>query len=216
MNASQGGKAEHGEQRARPDARDRAWSDIGDQAGDERQQRHRGQRHAERHKQPVLQQRRQGEEVHPDDRAHPDRDEVALPGNGQDRRADSSQAELHPDGDTVAAPGLPVVQDTGGRGAAERLDPTGDGYQQYLDDSGDLPVLQGYDTPSSVSPILLEANKAFEEEGTPSFGTNFKHGGGYPDVGTDLSAMMLGKKTVEQVAEAVQKGRETAEKAANP
>jgi hypothetical protein len=36
-----------------------------------------------RHEQPVLQQRRQGEEVHPDDRAHPDRDEIGLPGGGQ-------------------------------------------------------------------------------------------------------------------------------------
>ena len=71
--------------------------------------------------------------MYPDDRAHPDRDEVALPGNGQDRRADSGQAELHPDGDTVAAPGLPVVEDTGGRGAAERLDPTGNGHEQGHD-----------------------------------------------------------------------------------
>jgi raffinose/stachyose/melibiose transport system substrate-binding protein len=93
---------------------------------------------------------------------------------------------------------------------------TGDGYQQYLNDSGDLPVLEGYSTPSSVSPILLDANKAFEEEGTPSFGTNFKHAGGYGDVGTDLSAMLLGKKTVQQVAEAVQKAWEAAEKATNP
>jgi len=93
---------------------------------------------------------------------------------------------------------------------------TGDGYQQYLNDSGDLPVLEGYEAPSTVSPVLLEANGYFEQSGVPSFGTNFKHGGGYGDVGTDLSALLLGKKTVQQVAEGVQKAWETAEKATQP
>jgi Domain of unknown function (DUF4118)/GAF domain len=61
------------------------------------------------------------------------RDEVALPGEGQDGRADPGQGELHPDGDAVAAPGLPVVQDAGGRWATERLDPTGQGDERGHD-----------------------------------------------------------------------------------
>jgi raffinose/stachyose/melibiose transport system substrate-binding protein len=92
---------------------------------------------------------------------------------------------------------------------------TSDGYQQYLDDSGDLPVLEGFEAPSSVSKVLLEANAAFEKAGVVSFGTNLKHAG-YGDVGTDLSAMVLGKKTVQQVAEATQHNWETAEKATQP
>jgi raffinose/stachyose/melibiose transport system substrate-binding protein len=92
---------------------------------------------------------------------------------------------------------------------------TGDGYQQYLDDSGDLPVLEGFQPPKSVSSVLLEANKAFEEEGVVGFGTNLKHAG-YGDIGTDLSAMLLGKKTIEQVAAATQKAWETADKATQP
>jgi hypothetical protein len=71
--------------------------------------------------------------VHPDNRAHPDQDEIDLPGNGQDRRADAGQGELQPDGEAVAAPGLPVVQDAGGRRAAERLDPTGQCHERGHD-----------------------------------------------------------------------------------
>jgi hypothetical protein len=70
--------------------------------------------------------------------------------------------------------------------------------------------------PSSVSPILVQANQFFEQSGVAAFGTQFKHGGGYGDVGTDLSAMVLGKKTIQQVAAAVQQGWETAEKATTP
>jgi raffinose/stachyose/melibiose transport system substrate-binding protein len=92
---------------------------------------------------------------------------------------------------------------------------TGPGYQQYLTDSGDLPVFEGYTTPTSVSPILLQANGFFEQAGVTSFGTLLKHGG-YGDVGVDLNEMLLGTKTPQQVGESVQTQWETAEQAISP
>jgi hypothetical protein len=104
---------EHREQHACSDTGDRACRDLGNQAGHQRHQRHRGEQGSKRQKQAVLQQGGQGEEVHTHDRADPDRNEVALPGAGQDGRADPGQGEFHADDEAVSTPGSSVVQGAG-------------------------------------------------------------------------------------------------------
>jgi hypothetical protein len=61
------------------------------------------------------------------------RNELALPGHGQDRRTNPGQGEFHPDDAVVSAPGLSVVQGAGRRWAAERLDTTGEGHKRGHD-----------------------------------------------------------------------------------
>jgi raffinose/stachyose/melibiose transport system substrate-binding protein len=85
---------------------------------------------------------------------------------------------------------------------------TGDGYAQYLEDSGDLPVLEGYDPPTDVPTALLEANEAFLAGAAPAFAMPIK--APYGDFHVYLGEMINGVKTPEQVAEDLQREFERA------
>jgi raffinose/stachyose/melibiose transport system substrate-binding protein len=91
---------------------------------------------------------------------------------------------------------------------------TGPGFQQYLDGSGDLPVLNGYEPPSSVLPLRVETNKFLEAGGVPTFGLGLKapHGNSLQLV----NEMFSGVKTPQQVGDAMQKAFEEAVKALTP
>jgi raffinose/stachyose/melibiose transport system substrate-binding protein len=85
------------------------------------------------------------------------------------------------------------------------------GYAQYLKDSKDLPVLEGFDTPVDVSTPLLEANEAFLKGSAPAF--SMVVDAPYGDFHVFLNEMINGTKTPLQVMEAVQREYERAKAA---
>jgi raffinose/stachyose/melibiose transport system substrate-binding protein len=83
---------------------------------------------------------------------------------------------------------------------------TGDGYQRYLDESGDMPVLEGYNPPGNVPGPLLEAH-SFLDEAT-SNGMLLK--APFGDFHVFLSEMINGEKSAQDVGDAIQAAFEQA------
>lgn len=78
---------------------------------------------------------------------------------------------------------------------------TGPGYQKFLTESKQFPILEGYETPPDVPKVLQEANAAFLEAGIPQFQqTLLAQYGAFEQF---LSEMVTGTKTPAQVGEAL-------------
>ena len=76
---------------------------------------------------------------------------------------------------------------------------TGEGYQKYLTESKEFPVLKGYDVPKDVPTVLVEANTAFLKNGLPQYQQTLL--ASYGAFESYLSEMVSGKITPEQVME---------------
>jgi raffinose/stachyose/melibiose transport system substrate-binding protein len=76
---------------------------------------------------------------------------------------------------------------------------TGDGYQKFLTDSKEFPVLTGYDVPKDVPTVLVEANDAFLKDGLPQYQQTLL--ASYGAFESYLSEMVTGTITPEQVME---------------
>ncbi len=78
---------------------------------------------------------------------------------------------------------------------------TGPGYQDFLTESKQFPILEGYETPPDVPDVLQEANAAFLEAGVPQFQQTLL--AQYGSFEQFLSEMLTGAKTPAQVGEAL-------------
>lgn len=74
---------------------------------------------------------------------------------------------------------------------------TGEGYEQFLINSKQFPILVGYDTPPDVPQVLIEANEAFLAEGAPQYQQTLL--ATYGAFETYLSEMVSGQITPEEV-----------------
>jgi raffinose/stachyose/melibiose transport system substrate-binding protein len=78
---------------------------------------------------------------------------------------------------------------------------TGPGYQKFLTESKQFPIIQGYQAPSDVPTVLKEANAAFLKAGVPQFQQTLS--AQYGAFEQFLSEMIAGDKTPQQVGEAL-------------
>jgi raffinose/stachyose/melibiose transport system substrate-binding protein len=88
---------------------------------------------------------------------------------------------------------------------------TGEGHQLYVNESGELPVLEGIDPPATISPVWQQLNDDLEAGAVPFFGSSLKYPRG--DLGSFLNELLTGAKTPEQVGEAMQEAWDTAKAA---
>jgi raffinose/stachyose/melibiose transport system substrate-binding protein len=76
---------------------------------------------------------------------------------------------------------------------------TGEGYQDFLTESQQFPIIQGYDAPEDLPLVLQEANELFLENGAPQFQQTLV--ASYGAFESYLSEMVSGQTTPEQVME---------------
>jgi raffinose/stachyose/melibiose transport system substrate-binding protein len=74
---------------------------------------------------------------------------------------------------------------------------TGEDYEQFLADSKQFPILQGYDVPADVPDVLVEANRLFLEKSVPQYQQTLL--ASYGAFETYLSEMVSGQSTPEDV-----------------
>jgi raffinose/stachyose/melibiose transport system substrate-binding protein len=86
-----------------------------------------------------------------------------------------------------------------------------DGYQQFITDYKDFPVMQGVAAPADIPQILLDANAAYLADGLPIFSQGLR--ADYGDFPTLLNQLVAGKSTPEEVAAAMQAALEKSAKA---
>lgn len=89
---------------------------------------------------------------------------------------------------------------------------TGEYNQTYINNSGTFPILEGINDPSDAGGLMLDIKKAYDDGPMVK---NFADGvpGGLGPIITLMSELVVGQKTPQQVADAVQKNAETAAKA---
>lgn len=80
---------------------------------------------------------------------------------------------------------------------------TGPGYQQYLTDSKQFPVMKGYPAPTGVANALLEANEALQKNSVAQYQQTLQ--AAYGPFESFLSEMVAGQATPQQVAESLDK-----------
>lgn len=76
---------------------------------------------------------------------------------------------------------------------------TGEGYQSFLDESKQYPIIQGYEAPADLPVLLQEANALFLENGAPQFQQTLV--ASYGAFESYLSEMVSGQITPQQVME---------------
>jgi raffinose/stachyose/melibiose transport system substrate-binding protein len=89
---------------------------------------------------------------------------------------------------------------------------TGEGYQAYLDESGDLPVLEGFEPPAGVSPVRRQLYDHLLGGAVQFFGSTLKYPKG--DWHVYLNELLVGAKSAEEVGQAMQEAWDTAAAAA--
>lgn len=85
---------------------------------------------------------------------------------------------------------------------------TGDGYQAFLDASGDLPIFEGYDLPATVTEVRKQLDAALKRDSVPMYGTTLKYSPGPYHVW--MSELLTGAKTPEDIGRAMQDAWDTA------
>ncbi|MFF0700022.1 ABC transporter substrate-binding protein [Streptomyces tendae] len=89
---------------------------------------------------------------------------------------------------------------------------TGDGYQQLVDDAKAFPVIDGYKTPSGISPLKQEFKDAYDSGSTIGFATDVI---GFSDsFQTEMGKLLNKQETPEELVKNVQANVERASKAA--
>lgn len=89
---------------------------------------------------------------------------------------------------------------------------TGEGYQEYLDESGDLPVIEGFEPPANVSPVRQQLYDRLLGGAVQFFGSTLQYPKG--DWHVYLNELLLGAKTPEDVGRAMQDAWDAAAAAA--
>ncbi|MEX1124519.1 MAG: hypothetical protein WEE53_02525 [Acidimicrobiia bacterium] len=79
---------------------------------------------------------------------------------------------------------------------------TGEGYQQYLEDTFQFPIFEGYDPPAESAVAFIEANDAFLANSVPQFQQTLLASYGFFEA--YLQEMVSGQKTPLEVAEALE------------
>jgi raffinose/stachyose/melibiose transport system substrate-binding protein len=78
---------------------------------------------------------------------------------------------------------------------------TGEGYQTFLDDSKQFPIITGYEPPEGVPQVAIEANEAFLANSVPQFQQTLE--AAYGPFETYLNEMVAGAKTPQEVGDAL-------------
>lgn len=78
---------------------------------------------------------------------------------------------------------------------------TGDGYGQFLQDSKQFPVIQGFEAPEGVPLVSVEANDALLANSVPQFQQTLE--ASYGAFETFLQEMVAGNKTAQDVGDAL-------------
>jgi raffinose/stachyose/melibiose transport system substrate-binding protein len=78
---------------------------------------------------------------------------------------------------------------------------TGDDYGQFLQDSKQFPIIQGYDVPEGVAQVQIEANDALLANSVPQFQQTLE--AAYGAFETFLQEMIAGQKTPQDVGDAL-------------
>ncbi|MDQ6793298.1 MAG: extracellular solute-binding protein [Chloroflexota bacterium] len=89
---------------------------------------------------------------------------------------------------------------------------TGDGFQVYLDASGDLPIFEGYAAPAKVTEVRKQVDKALQGGSVPQYSTGLTYTPGQYHIW--MNEMLTGGKTPLQVGQAMQDAWDAAKAAA--
>ena len=78
---------------------------------------------------------------------------------------------------------------------------TGDDYGQFLEDSKQFPIIQGYDVPAGVAQVQIDANDALLADSVPQFQQTLE--AAYGPFETFLQEMIAGQKSPQDVGDAL-------------
>jgi raffinose/stachyose/melibiose transport system substrate-binding protein len=90
---------------------------------------------------------------------------------------------------------------------------TGEGYGSYLEASGDLPILEGFPEPSTVTETRRELDAALKRDSVPMYNTQFKYFPGPYHVWMN-EMLTTGSKSPEDIGRAMQEAWDAAAAAA--
>lgn len=167
VDAGQDSYGAHREQHACSDPSDRACSDVGSQAGDERHRRHRGCQHSKRYEQPVLQQGGQGGKCTSTTAQIQTGMESLCPAAARTAAPTPARVNSTPTMRPYRRQACRSCRGAGRRWAAERLDTTGEGHKRGHDAAHSEHHTKPRGSIRLTPPEPDEAKAFFDQRGPP-------------------------------------------------